>query len=56
MNDKTNFKGAKIETLTLQNGSHQIIKKPTHISDASFSFILFTSQPKLVMDSGVMLL
>ena len=26
INDKTNFEGAKIYTLTLQNGLHQIIK------------------------------
>ena len=55
INDKTNFKGAKSNKLTSRNRLHQIIKKPTHILDISFSCIdlFFTSQPKLVMDSGV---
>ena len=55
INDKTNFKGAKIDTLTSQNGLHQIIKEPTHFLDASSSHIdlFFTLQPKLVMNSGV---
>ena len=55
INDKTDFEGAKIDTLTSQNGSRQIIKEPTHILDVSSSCIelFFTSQPKLVMDSGV---
>ena len=55
INDKTNFEGAKIDILTLQNGLHQIIKESTHILDTSSSCIdlFFTSQPELVMDSGV---
>ena len=55
INDKNNFEGAKIGTLTSQNGLHQIIKEPTHILDTSSSWIdlIFTSQPKSVMDSGV---
>ena len=55
INDKTNFEGAKIDTLNSQNSLHQIIKEPTHILDPSSSCIdlIFTSQPKLVMDSGV---
>ena len=55
INDKTNSEGAKIDTLTSQNGLHQIIKEPTHILDTSSSCIdlIFTSQPKLAMDSGV---
>ena len=55
INDKTNFKGAKNDKLTSRNRLHQIIKEPTHILDISFSCIdlFFTSQPKLVMDSGV---
>ena len=55
INDKTNFEGAKVDTLTSQNGLHQIIKEPTHILDTSSSCIdlIFTSRIKLVMDSGV---
>ena len=55
INDKTNFEGAKIETLTSQNDLHQIIKEPAHILDKSSSCIdlIFTLQPNLVMDSGV---
>ena len=54
-NDETNFERAKIDTLTSQNGLHQIIKEPTHILDTSVSWIdlFFTSQLELVMDSGV---
>ena len=53
--DKINLEGAKIDTLISQNGLHQIIKEPTHILDTSSSCIglFFTSQPKLVMGSGV---
>ena len=43
INDKTNFQGAKIDTLTSQYGLHQIIKEPTHILSTSFSCIDFTS-------------
>ena len=55
INDKTTFEEAKIDTLTSQNGLQQIIKEPTHILDTSSSCIdlIFTSQPKLVMNSGV---
>ena len=54
INDKTNFEGANIDTLTSQNGLQQIIKKPTHILDASSSSIDFflTSQSNLVINSG----
>ena len=55
INNKTNFEGAKVDTLTSQYGLHQIIKEPTHILDTSSSCIdlFFPSQPKLVMDSCV---
>ena len=39
INDRTNFEGTKIETLTSQNILHQLIKKETHILDTSSSWI-----------------
>ena len=39
INDKTNSEGAKIDTLTSQNGLHQIIKEPTQTLDTLFSCI-----------------
>ena len=39
INDKTNSEGAKIDTLTSQDGLHQIVKEPTHILDTSSSCI-----------------
>ena len=53
--DKTNFEGDAIENLTSLLGLHQVIKEPTHILDTSFSCIdlIFTSQPNLIIESGV---
>ena len=55
INDKTNFEGAKIDTLTSQNDLNQIIKEPIHIlgTSSSSSDLFFMSKPKVVMDSGV---
>ena len=54
-NDQTSFEGKKIEHITSQFGLSQIINEPMHILDSSFSCIdlIFTSQPNLVIESGV---
>ena len=53
--DKTSFEGNAIENLTSQFGLHQVIKEPIHILDTSSSCIdlIFTSQPNLIIESGV---
>ena len=55
INDKTTTEGAKIKFVTSQFGLHQIINEPTHVLEKSSSCIdlIFTSQPNLVVDSGV---
>ena len=54
-NDITAFEGCKTDIATSQFGLSQIIKEPRHILSNSPSCIdlLFTSQPNLVMCSGV---
>ena len=54
-NDITTFEGCKIDIGTSQFGLSQIIKEPTHFLSNSASCIdlIFTSQPNLVMHSGV---
>ena len=54
-NDRTSFEGNKIEHITSQFGLSQIINEPTHILDSSSSCtdLIFTSQPNLVIESGV---
>ena len=54
-NDITTFEGCKIDIATYQFDLSQIIKEPTHILSnlASCIELIFTSQLKLVMDSGV---
>ena len=53
--DKTTYEGKKTESLTCQCGFTQVISDPTHILECSSSCIdlIFTSQPNLVMNSGV---
>ena len=53
--DKTTANGTKLEIITSHYGLTQIINKPTHIlEDASTCIdLIFTSQPNMVMDSGV---
>ena len=53
--DKTSFEGDAIENLTSQFGLHQMIKEPTHILGTSSYCIdlIFTSQPNLIIESGV---
>ena len=54
-NNITTFKAYKIDTATSQFSLSQIIKEPTHILSNSTSCIhlIFTSQPNLVMHSGI---
>ena len=53
--DKTSYKGAKIDVLTTQFGSQQIIKEPTYILAESSSCIdlIFTPHQNLEVKSGV---
>ena len=53
--DKTSSEGSKIDAITFQFGLQQLINEPTHFVADSFSCIdlIFTSQPNLVMESGV---
>ena len=53
--DKTTASGSKFEIMTFHYGLTQIINKPTHILEDSASCIdlVFTSQPNMVIDSGV---
>ena len=52
---KTRYEGSKIDGNISIFGLQQIINEPTHIiGDSSSSIdLIFTSQPNLVMDSGV---
>ena len=53
--DKTSFEGKTIESITSQFGLYQLINEPTHLLENSSSCIdlIFTSQPNLVVESGV---
>ena len=53
--DQTAYEGSKMDVVTSQFGLQQLIKEPTHILGNSSSCIdlIFTSQPSLVMESGV---
>ena len=54
-NDITFHEGSMIDAVTSTYGLHQLIQEPTHILNLSSSCIdlIFTSQPNLVMESGV---
>ena len=54
-NDINSYEGLKIDTSTSQLGLQQLINEPTNLIANSFSCIdlIFTSQPDLVMESGV---
>ena len=54
-NDITTYEGSKIDGVFSQFALHQITKEPTHIIGDSSSCIdlIFTTQPNLVMKSGV---
>ena len=51
----TSYEGLKIDAITPQFGLHQLISEPTHLTGNSSSCIdfVFTSQPNLVMESGL---
>ena len=51
----TTYKGSKLDGISSASGLQQIIIKSTHIIGSSSSCIdlIFTSQPNLVMESGV---
>ena len=53
--NRTTYEGSKIDTITSQFGLQQLITEPTDILTDSSPCIdlLFTSQPNLVMESGV---
>ena len=53
--DKTIFERDAIENLTSQFGLHQVIKEQTLLIDTSSSCtdLIFTSQPNLIIESGV---
>ena len=55
--NKSNFEGDVIENLTFQFELNQVIKEPTHILDTSplFNDLIITSQPNLIIESGVYL-
>ena len=54
-NDNTNIGESKIDILTASQGFNEIRNEPTNILNNSSSFIdlIFTSQPNLVIESGV---
>ena len=53
--DKTTIEGARIVSLTCNYALNQLINEPIHILPRSSSCIdlMFTSQPNMVMESGV---
>ena len=53
--DTTTYEGSKIDAITSQFGLKQLIQEPTHVLTDSLSCIdlIFTSQPNLIMESGV---
>ena len=53
--DVTSLEGSKIDTITSSYGLNQLIQEPTHILNLLSSCIdlIFTSQPNLVMESGI---
>ena len=55
INEKTFYKGKKIDHLPFQFGLHQLINEPKHIIDKVTCCIdlIFTSQPKSLMDTGL---
>ena len=53
--DITSLEGSKIDTIANSYGLNQLIQEPTHMLNSSSSCIdlIFTSQPNLVMESGI---
>ena len=54
-NDKTSYKGSKLDVLTCSHGLHQLINEPTHLlhSSSLCIYLIFTSQANFAMESGV---
>ena len=55
LNDITSFKDSQIEFLASQSALSQVINEPTHILDnlKSCIYLILTSQPNMIVDSGV---
>ena len=55
LNHVTSFESSQIEFLASQFAVSQVISEPTHILDNSKSCmdLIFTSQPNMIMNSGV---
>ena len=54
--DRTTYEGSIIDTITSHIGLHQLIHDPTHTLEKSPSScinLIFTSQPNMVVNSGV---
>ena len=53
--DVTSLEGSNIDNIASSYGLNQLIQEPTHILNSSTSCIdlIFTSQPNLVMESGI---
>ena len=53
--DITSLEGSEIDTIASSYGLNQLIQEPTHIlnSSSSCTDLIFTSQPNLVMESGI---
>ena len=53
--DKISFESKILESITSKFGLYQLINEPTHLLENYSSFIdlIFTSQPNLVVESGV---
>ena len=54
-NDKATNEGLKIDSFISHFGLHQLMNEPTHLTRNTSSYIdlIFTSQPNLVMESGI---
>ena len=54
-NDTTSHEGSMIDAVTSNYGLRQLIQEPTHMLNlpSSCNDLIFTSQPNLVMKSGV---
>ena len=53
--DKTSFEDKTNESITSKFGLYQLINEPTHLlgNSPSCTDLIFTSQPNLVVESGV---
>ena len=53
--DITSLEGSKFDTIASSYGLNQLIQEPTHILNLSSSciYLILTSQPNLVMESGI---